>query len=259
MFRFSKIKRPDTCPVPEEIRIWLESAFLLLLDFFDREKTLQKKVLIPHYNDFPIQYNGDEETSFRTLQIIATQMEIPFEAIHLEFYDDDVKEVSTGNIYGQGTFLGTRNNRSGPAGVYWGKDDSGKFIVSLVRSRFSQPENMVATLAHELAHIKLLGEERMPHNDEKLTDLTTVLFGLGIFNANAAFQTYTGIGYSGWQSMGYLKQMEWGYALALFAHLRGEQTPSWTNHLNRTVKGDFIQGQNYIKRNPDKIFQQSDV
>lgn len=254
MFGFSKgrkIKRPDTCPVPEDVRIWLESAFLLLLDFFGKENTLHRKVLTPHYNDFPIQYNGEEETAFRTLQVIARQMEIPFESIHLELFDDDVRQVSGG------IFMGTRENKSGPAGLYWGKGESDKFIVSLVRSKLSQPENMVATLAHELAHIKLLGEERIPDNDEKLTDLTTVLFGLGIFNANAAFQTYTGIGYSGWQSMGYLKQMEWGYALALFAHLRGEQTPAWTDHLNITVKGDFIQGQNYIGKNPDKVFQSS--
>lgn len=96
----------------------------------------------------------------------------------------------------------------------------------------------------------------MSYNDERLTDLVTVLFGFGIFNANIAFQTYTGIGYRGWRSMGYLKQMEWGYALALFAHIRGEQNPSWMDHLNLTVKGDFVQGQNYIRKNPEKIFQQ---
>jgi hypothetical protein len=45
----------------------------------------------------------------------------------------------------------------------------------------------------------LLGENRIIENDEKLTDLTTVFFGLRIFNANAAFQTYRGVDYSGWR------------------------------------------------------------
>lgn len=54
MFRFFKIKRPDTCPVPEETRIWPEGAFQQLLDFWGIEKTINRKVLIPHYNDFPI-------------------------------------------------------------------------------------------------------------------------------------------------------------------------------------------------------------
>ncbi|MBO9564987.1 MAG: hypothetical protein J7621_19580 [Niastella sp.] len=259
MFGFSKNRRPSTCPVPEPVRLWLEGAFLQLQDFFGKEKTQQRKVLTPHYTDFPIQYNGDEENAFRTLKIIATQMEIPFEDIYLELFDDTAKEVSSGSVYGQGLFLGSQNNQSDPSGLYWGKADNGQFVVSLLRSRLAQPENMVATLAHELAHIKLLGEERIHENDERLTDLVTVMFGLGIFNANAAFQTYRGIGYSGWQSMGYLKQMEWGYGLALFAHLRGEDNPVWAKHLTPTVKGDFTQGQNFIKKNSDKVFQQSGV
>jgi len=56
MFRFLKINRPDTCPVQEEMRIWLEGAFLQLLGFFGKENTIQRKVLIKHYSDFPIQY-----------------------------------------------------------------------------------------------------------------------------------------------------------------------------------------------------------
>jgi hypothetical protein len=43
-------------------------------------------------------------------------------------------------------------------------------------------------LAHEFSHIKLLGENRMQENHEHLTDLFTVVFGLGIFNANASFK-----------------------------------------------------------------------
>lgn len=49
-----------------------------------------------------------------------------------------------------------------------------------------EPEHMIATLAHEIAHIKLLGENRMEENDEIMTDLKTLFFGLGVFNANAA-------------------------------------------------------------------------
>jgi hypothetical protein len=93
MFRFLKIKRPDTCPVQEEIRIWLEGAFLQLLDFFGKEKTIHRKVLIPHFSDFPIQYNGSEQSAIKTLEIIATHMEIPIESIHLEFYDGGINEI----------------------------------------------------------------------------------------------------------------------------------------------------------------------
>jgi hypothetical protein len=255
MFGSSKIKRPNTCPVDEDNRRWLEDSFLLLLAFFGKENTRQRKVLVPHHSDFPIVYNGSEETGFETLRIVARQMEIEPEHIHLEFYDDRVKEVATGSPFGQGIYLTADKDESGAAGLYWGKGQDDKYLVSLVRSKLQQPENMVATLSHELAHIKLLGENRIVDNDEKLTDLTTIFFGLGIFNANAAFQTYRGIDYSGWQKLGYLSQMEWGYALALFAYVREEKNPKWIGHLTINVKGDFIQGQNFIEANPELVFK----
>ena len=65
------------------------------------------------------------------------------------------------------------------------------------RKWLDEPENMVAVLAHEIAHIKLPGESRMEENDERITDLTTIFFGLGIFNANAAFQTFADSKYYG--------------------------------------------------------------
>jgi hypothetical protein len=98
---------------------------------------------------------------------------------------------------------------------------------------------MVATLAHEIAHIKLLGEGRINQNDERLTDLTTVVFGLGIFNANAAFQILRGVDSWGYSEQGYLTQMEWGYALALLAYLKEDRSPKWLQFLTPNVKGDF--------------------
>ena len=255
MFGFFKIKRPNTCPIPEDNRIWLERSFLLLLDLFGKENTKQRKVLIPHHSDFPIKYNGDEQTAFETLKIVAGQMEVAYNEIHLDFYDERVKEVSTGSPFGQGIFLKSAKDDNGAAGLYWGKAEDGKYNISLVRSKFKQPESMVATLAHEIAHIKLLGENRLDKNDEKLTDLATIFFGLGIFNANEAFKTFRGVDYSGWRKMGYLTQMEWGYALSLFAYIREEENPGWIKHLTLNIQGDFIQGQNFILANEELVFK----
>jgi len=255
MFGSSKIKRPNTCPIPEDNRVWLEKSFLLLLDLFGKENTLNRQVLIPHHTAFPIKYDGEERSAFDTLRIVAKQMEIPYEDIHLDFYNGTVKEISTGSPWGRGIFLKSEKDDAGASGLYWGKGESGKYEISLVRTKLKQPENMVATLAHELAHIKLLGENRLETNDEKLTDLTTVFFGLGIFNANAAFQTYTKVDSYGWRKMGYLSQMEWGYAMSLFAHIRNELMPKWIDYLTLNIKGDFIQGQNFIKANPGLILK----
>lgn len=246
-------KRED-CPVSEQNRLWLEDAFTLLLDFFGQDSTGQRKVLIPHYADFPVAYNGTEESAYETMKIVATQMEVPFESIELAFYDDGVQSLSTGSPFGSSIFLKSEDTDKGSAGLYWGQTAYGRYEIWLNYNKLAEPENLVATLAHEIAHIKLLGEDRMDDNDEHLTDLTTVIFGLGIFNANAAFQTFTKTNSYGWQSQGYLSQTQWGYALALFAHIRNETSPAWIRHLTPNVKADFLQGQRFIGANPTLVF-----
>jgi|GEM_PF-941220 len=236
----SKAFDPEGCPVDEPTRIWLERYFLSLLDIFGRENTVRRKVMVPDKKDFPIRYDGSERAAFDTLQIIAAQMEVPFENVKLDFYDEELGDPAKG----------------ASSGVYWGKTDGGEFEISLLRGRLDEPEKMVATLSHEVAHIKLLGENRIKENDEPLTDLTTIFLGLGIFNANAAFETFTTNKSYGWTRQGYLSQMEWGYALALFAYVRKEINPAWANHLCQNVKGDFVLGQKFIANNEGEIFSQ---
>lgn len=234
----SKVFDPDACPVDEDVRIWLEQSFQRLLEIFGLENTLSRYVMVPDRVHFPIRYDGSERSAFETLKIVATQMEVPPAEITLDFYDETLRRVTEGT----------------PGGFYWGKGESGTFEISIARMKLDEPENMVATLAHEIAHIKLLGEGKIETNDERLTDLTTIFFGFGIFNANAAFQTFSDAKSYGWSQSGYLTQMEWGYALALFAYLRQEPDPAWADHLCKNVKGDFIQGRNFIAANEDLIF-----
>lgn len=235
-----KVFDPVGCPVDEEVRIWIEQSFQKLLTIFGLENTLSRSVLVPDRVHFPIRYDGSERSAFETLQIVAAQMEVSPEVITLDFYNETLRQITEGT----------------PGGFYWGKGQSGTFEISIARKKLDEPENMVATLAHEIAHIKLLGESRMKTNDERLTDLTTIFFGLGIFNANAAFQTFNDARSYGWSQSGYLTQMEWGYALALFAYLRQEPDPTWADHLSKHVKGDFIRGKNFIAANEDLIFQE---
>jgi hypothetical protein len=104
----------------------------------------------------------------------------------------------------------------------------------------------------------LLGEKRIDVSNEPLTDLTTIIFGLGIFNANEAFQIFKNFESQGWRSKGYLSQIQWGYALALFTYVRGEKSPAWIDHLTPNVKKDFLQGQQFILANPNIVFSSTD-
>jgi hypothetical protein len=54
-----------------------------------------------------------------------------------------------------------------------------------------------------------------------------------------------------------LSQIQWGYALALFAHIRGAMSPEWIRHLTLNIKSDFLQGQRFILDNSEIVFQNS--
>jgi len=227
------------CPVDEQTRIWLEKSFNMLLDLFGKENTRHRKVLVAEKWDFPVKYDGSERAAFETLSIVAKQMEVPAESIMLDFYDDHLQRITEGM----------------PLGLYSGKGDNDKFEISLARNNLHKPEAMIATLSHEIAHIKLLGERRMEENDEPVTDLTTIFFGLGVFGANEAFQVSNDAKKYGWSTSGYLSQMEWGYAFALFAYIRKEQQPEWADYLCINVKADFRRGLEFIAENENKILQ----
>lgn len=243
MFGFSKKDKQPLCPIPDERREWLEHAFDWLVGAFGEAAIQQRRVLIPHHSDFPIRYNGEQQSALDTFEIIARQMEIDPAEIELLFYKEGVDEIDSGGAHGKTLYMGRQKYASGR---YLGRAEDGKYHIALEERKLHQPEFMVATLAHELAHIKLLGEERLEENDEQLTDITTVAFGLGIFNANAAFVTFQDFQSHGWQKLGYLKQMDWGYVLALFAQLRAENDPAWAAHLCKNVKSDFTKSYKYL-------------
>jgi hypothetical protein len=97
MFNFFRREIPAKCPVPENKKIWIDEAFSLLLELFGKDALVTRKIYVPHFNDFPIQYDGSEECAYATLSIIANNMEIDPEELHLDFFDKEKKELRTDN------------------------------------------------------------------------------------------------------------------------------------------------------------------
>ena len=115
---------------------------------------------------------------------------------------------------------------------------------------------MVATIAHELGHLILLGDghiDRSTPDHEPMTDLLTVFLGPGIFGANSAarFRQHERGGWHGWsmRRLGYLSQEIYGYALAKFATERGEIKPEWTRHLSTNVRVYFKRSLAWMAKN----------
>jgi hypothetical protein len=127
---------------------------------------------------------------------------------------------------------------------------------------------LVAIIAHELCHVRLLGENRITaarKDHERLTDLLTIYLGFGIFTTNAALsfsedargwsiqprgdmseRIINGARNDGYSRLGYLNEAEFGYALACYCRLRGEITPPWTTYLDPGPRTYLNQGLAYL-------------
>ena len=258
MFHLFKNKNPE-CPVANDTREWMEQAFLWLRDVFGEHNLKNKKILLPDEHCFPVVYDGSTESVMKTLSIVSKQMDVEPDDIKLDYYSEGVNEIGSGGMGGSTVFIKSEEDSKRSSGKYYGKQEDGKYHISLEEENFKDPVALVATLAHEIAHIKLLGEGRIENNSEPLTDLTTVVFGLGIFNANSAFRFASNFEKWEYKKLGYLTQIHWGYALAIYAHLREENNPIWTKYLSETVKGNFKRSQHFISANQDRILQYPEV
>ncbi len=222
---------------------------------FPEPKIEHREILTPTTKHFPIKWNKSIENVFDALKIICENMQIDPNEIELDFYDNGIKEIEMGTSV---IFMEPALEASEAAGLYHHEKVDGKYHISLDEALVESPDALISTIAHELSHIKLLGENKLAENDEMLTDFATVFFGLGIFNANTAFQFYNQIDRWGYRNLGYLKIEEWAYALALWAFIRHEDKPEWKQYLSKAIKQDFEKSLQYMIDNEDDIFKFDD-
>ncbi len=238
------------CPVEEEDKLWLEESMEWLLEEFG-DAFRQVTVVLPTDEFFPDSYAADEEDARALLDRVCDYMDVNPDLIELEFFDDERRRAARALGYAE-------DSSNVPCGHYQKRRD--KFVVSLESSQLTDPMNLIATIAHELGHVRLLGEGRVHggfEDHEPLTDLLTVFFGLGIFTANSAF-TFDASS-QGWQAQtrGYLNEQMFGYALALFALMRGEHNPGWSRYLEGSVSTYFKNSLKYLEKTRDGKNQSS--
>ena len=93
---------------------------------------------------------------------------------------------------------------------------------------------------------------------EWVTDLLPVYLGLGIFTANATLREKTERqGRHSWWTLsrrGYLNSCMIGYALALFAWVRGEHRPEWAGFLRLDAADTLVGGLRYLVASEDSLF-----
>lgn len=127
----------------------------------------------------------------------------------------------------------------GPAGTFSFDPTTETVQLTYSPKLLTNPMQMVATLAHELAHY-LIGTTSEPPLGglemlEPATDIGAVFIGHGVFAANAAFhyQQYQDGNMHGWEysRQGYLDECALAYALAVFIRLKDVDPKAATRHL----------------------------
>jgi hypothetical protein len=227
------------CPVGPEARQWIDTRWGWLEGQFGAERLRRTRVILPHPEFFPDPFHGREEDARRMLDHVCGYMDIDPTTVELSLYEDR-------NPVYDGEW------RHGTAGLYHA--EAGKFRIWVEVANLNDPLGMVATMAHELGHVHLLGHGRISdetEDHELLTDLLTVYFGLGVFSANAVIREhYWHAGQvSGWSMgrRGYLGMPVYGYALARFARARGEDWADWARELRLDVRSAFKQAMRFLE------------
>ena len=240
---FGWLRSKPTCPVSIEEKEWIERRFSWLTKEFGKKGLRSRRIILPTIEYFPASYHGSEEELVELMELVANYMDVEPACLRLKFYEDN-HSIMEGML------------TEGSSGLYVESD--GCYYIWLEVSRLGDPLAVVATLAHEIGHVVLLGQRRVSssvEDHEQLTDLLTVFLGLGIFTANGVIQEDNWrVGrFSGWsiQRSGYLTMNMFGYALALFALARGENKPSWLSHLRPDVRRACRLGIRYIVHTGD--------
>jgi hypothetical protein len=230
--------RSAKCPIDTFEKTWTEWRMRWLADQFGIERLLQSQVILPTDEFFPDPFRGTAEDARRLMDRICDYLAIDSARIEFEVCTDV--------------------QMPGAAGHY---DNSERTTIRIAESQLAKPEQLVATLVHELAHEMLLGGGLLStaaKDHEWVTDLLPVFSGAGIFAANATVsEGHRRSGNWYWWSVGkhgYLPARIFGYAFALFAFMRKEENPAWASHLRLDASSVLHDGLRFLQKSNDCLF-----
>ena len=234
----------NSCPVDPPAKAWIEERLLWLRDEFGADDLYAGPMVLPTPEFFPDPYDGSRKAVRALFDRVCDYMGVEPGRVRLKFIKPLSDRLAIVNDAGEAV-------PDQAAGLYEGD------VIRLNENEFADPMGLVGTMAHELAHQRLLGEDRIMSevfDNELLTDLTVVFKGLGVFLANTP-RNWDGA-YSTWpgtklRKPEYMTPPMFGYALALIAWVRGEDRPDWQTHLRFGVRGEFRQALRFLQKTGD--------
>jgi hypothetical protein len=231
-----------SCTVDAMTKQWIDGRWRWLTDQFGKELANDSPTVLPTAEFFPDHYDRSEQAVRTLVDRVCGFMSVSPSVIDLEFFNN----ANLPRFVNEDGFA-----IGHPAGTYH-KGDS-RFVIRIEQGQFERPMTLVGTVAHELAHLRLLGEGRITNDvfdNELLTDLTVVFHGMGIFLANCPRHWDSHV--TTWPGTKtpmsrYMTTPMYGYAIALRCWLRNEPRPAWRKYLKPAVRAEFRQALRFLE------------
>lgn len=238
-------KRKNKLPITPEDKEWADYSLNWLRQNFGEQHFKSIQTVTPTKKFFNRAFSESQEDAVFVLERVKLLMAIDL-PITLEFYSDSPLKMEDGSILT--TSADEKGNWKSATGTF--QQHESVSIISIETQQLQDPISLIATIAHELSHQILLGENRIQENDEYLTDLTAIFYGFGIFLGNSRFKysAYSEGIMGGWQTstQGYLPEQIIAYCMAWLSKQRKESS-DYNKYLNRTVKKYFLQSEEFLK------------
>ena len=238
------------CPVDTAAKDWVEFRLDWLSGQFGRDVFTKRPIIEPTPEFFPDPVVKTQKSVRNLLDQVCQYMDVDPHRVSLEMFTNPNKLWLVND---QGKYLPT-----GAAGLY--QSVSGHAKIQIETSELGDLVGLVGTMAHELSHLRLMGENRVrgsEFDNELLTDLTAVFFGFGIFMGNSPRNWDSQ--YDLWPGTE-LKRPEYmtlpmfAYSIAHAAWFRNERKPEWYSHLSSDMKPCFKQAIGYLTNTQDSSF-----
>lgn len=235
-------------PITLEDEEWITSCFKWFELAFDTN--LKEQEIFTSSNDFlDFEYQGSEDDVLSIVDLIGDKMQVSSSSsISIYFYD----EFQQLEFTDEGTYANYEEGTQLTDGQF-SKLVDGIYEIGIERSLLNNLDRLIATIAHEVAHIKLIGEERIEENDEPLTDITASLFGFAIFLANSSISkmtTWNGNTHTGWKisgASGYLHHKMYAFLLGYWLVQKGMTSDKWFDYMDKEILNDVKKTIKYLE------------
>jgi hypothetical protein len=239
-------KRKIKCPINQEDKDWVIDQ----LNWIDQNivKLDQQKTILPTKSFFDRKFDGSEDDAHFVLTQLGQYFRVDTKNIDLNFYSEKSIELDRGLIT-------QKEEGSGTAGLYSQREKG--ISISIEIQQLSNLTSLIATIGHELCHYVLIGVYDIyieGDENEWLTDLLAIAFGLGIFLGNSKFnfnQFQSGDGWGGWSYsiQGYLPQQIIAFAMAEIDHRKGLTLVEHIDYMKKDFRNDYNKSSKYLRQN----------